>query len=139
MSDELEVATVEVSARQEVAARVLDAAADALLELTPQQILAKVSERKNARLATAEAGKEQPLNSKFELPKDEWAVLKDHIFDGGGVEGDQDVLQEVLQAAWNDRQDIFWPGLIHLLKARGKGTGKIIAQPNGGVTFNGVG
>lgn len=108
-----------------------------LATLNPGEAIALLAKAHNAHLYEAEKGKKHPL-SDFTIPDNEWAQLRDHVIDGGGVIEDSDLHTEILNSILQNDQKVFWPALIHVLKSYLKIKGRIQPLAGGGVFMSGA-
>jgi len=87
-----------------------------------------------------ESAKPHPLRTLVLMPED-WAAMKAHLLDGGGVQDDTLLHPDLLKAIQDDDQATVWPVLVHLAKAALKRSGMITPVPGspGAVQFGPVG
>lgn len=112
---------------------------------TPKGILAALDRAHNNSLNGAEEAKDHPLKTLI-LSDADWAALRTHMMDGGGVENRNLPLQggpSLMQRLWialnESDQTAFWPCFVHMIKAHAKADGLIRPLPNGGVSFGPIG
>lgn len=113
-------------------------AADLLAEMDPIEAQSLMLRQRVIKSRRDDDAKSHPMRA-YRLSSEDWGTLKAYIMDGGGVEQDDDLATDILQAVFSDDQEMFWNEVMHLVKARAKINGRMRPLPFGGVSFTGIG